>query len=292
LVDSRPGEPVATLGMMPSDSTMRRWRSRYFTQVQRETDAISAAYMASTPTRLANRKVAIVLVTAALVLTCINYAATPYWLISGLEGVGWDGLATAAEDLFLGPDQGFNKLMFWGLIQVLSYVAIPLLVITLVLRERPADFGLRVKGILRQGGTYGMLFAVSVPFVVLASTTAAFQAKYPFYGLAPGEGLWPRMVVWWVVYAAQFVALEFFFRGFLVHGLKWRLGYMAVFVMIVPYNMLHFEKPMLEALAAIAGGYVLGSLSLKTRSIWWGAMLHIAVAGTMDLLSLSHKGLL
>jgi membrane protease YdiL (CAAX protease family) len=277
---------------MPSDSTMRRWRSRYFTQVQMETDALSAAYMASTPARLANRKTAIVLVTAALVLTCINYAATPYWLISALEGVGWDRLATTAEDLFLGPHQGFNKLMFWGLVQVLSYVAIPLLVITLVLRERPADFGLRVKGILRQGGTYGLLFAVSVPFVVLASTTAAFQAKYPFYGLAPGEGLWPRMVVWWLVYAAQFVALEFFFRGFLVHGLKWRLGYMAVFVMIVPYNMLHFEKPMLEALAAIAGGYVLGSLSLKTRSIWWGAMLHIAVAGTMDLLSLSHKGLL
>jgi uncharacterized protein len=278
--------------MMPSDSTMRRWRSRYFTQVQTETDALSAAYMASTPTRQANRKVAIVLVTTALVLTCINYAATPYWLIAALEWVGWDSLAIVAEDLFLGPDQGFNKLMFWGLIQVFSYVAIPLLVITLVLRESPADFGLRVKGILRQGGTYGMLFAVSVPFVVLASTTAAFQAKYPFYGLAPGEGLWPRMVVWWVVYAAQFVALEFFFRGFVVHGLKWRLGYMAVFVMIVPYNMLHFEKPMLEALAAIAGGYVLGSLSLKTRSIWWGAMLHIAVAGTMDLLSLSHKGLL
>jgi len=175
---------------------------------------------------------------------------------------------------------------------VFSYVVIPLVAIRLLLRESPGDYGLRFKGSLGQGGIYALLFALSVPFVLLASTTVAFQDKYPFYDLAPGEGLWPRMVVWWVLYAAQFVALEFFFRGFLVHGLKWRLGFMAVFVMVVPYTMIHFQKPGLEALAAILGGLVLGSLSLKTSSIWWGAMLHIAVAGSMDALSLLQQGLL
>jgi len=277
---------------MPSDPTMRHWWRGHFTDVQSEVDAASEAYLVTTPTRVANRKTAIVLVTAALVLTSINYAKSPRWLLSALDGIGLDGLTAVAEDLFIGPDQAFNTLIFWGLIQFVSYVAIPLLVITVVLREHPLDYGLRFKGILSQGRTYLLLLAVSLPFIVFASTTAAFQEKYPFYDLAPGESLWPRMVVWWVVYAAQFVGLEFFFRGFMVHGLKWRLGYMAVFVMIVPYNMLHFQKPVLEALAAIAGGYVLGSLSLKTRSIWWGAMLHIGVALTMDVLSLGHKGLL
>ena len=100
------------------------------------------------------------------------------------------------------------------------------------------------------------------------------------------------MTVSWVMYAAQLVALEFFFRGFMVHGLKHRLGYAAIFVMVVPYNMIHFEKPLLEAIGAIAGGVTLGTLSLKTRSIWWGAALHIAVAGVMDVLALSQKGLL
>jgi hypothetical protein len=47
-----------------------------------------------------------------------------------------------------------------------------------------------------------------------------------------------------------------------------------------------------EALAAIVGGIVLGTLSLKTRSIWLGAALHIAIAGTMDVASLWHRGLL
>ena len=98
------------------------------------------------------------------------------------------------------------------------------------------------------------------------------------------------MFVWWSLYALQFVALEFFFRGFLVHGLAPRLGWVSIFVMIVPYNMLHYGKPMPEALVAIAGGLVLGTLSLKTRSIWWGASLHIAIAITMDVCALWHAG--
>lgn len=60
----------------------------------------------------------------------------------------------------------------------------------------------------------------------------------------------------------------------------------------LPYNMIHFGKPMAEALAAIGGGAVLGTLSLRTGSIWWGAALHLGIAGAMDVLSLGHKGLL
>ena len=76
----------------------------------------------------------------------------------------------------------------------------------------------------------------------------------------------------------------------MVHGLAPRLGWVSIFVMVVPYNMLHFGKPMPEALVAIIGGLVLGTLSLKTRSIWWGASLHIAIAITMDLCALWHEG--
>jgi uncharacterized protein len=76
----------------------------------------------------------------------------------------------------------------------------------------------------------------------------------------------------------------------MVHGLAPRLGWAAIFAMVVPYNMLHYGKPMPEALAAIVGGIVLGTLSLKTRSIWWGAALHISIALTMDICALTHAG--
>lgn len=273
----------------------RSFWATYVTSVQDEADDLAVAHLAATPRRVANRKAVIVLITAALALTSLNFAATtePDWFVGLLDRLGLDGLAGRAEDVFFGSRHAqFNGLMFWGTFQVLSYVAIPVVAIRLVLRERVGDYGVDWRGIGRHWRHYVLLFLVSVPFVALASTTAAFQAKYPFYDLATGQSLWPRMWIWWAMYAAQFVALEFFFRGFLVHGLKWRLGYLGVFVMIVPYNMIHFNKPVTEALAAILGGVVLGSLSLKTRSIWWGAALHIAVAATMDVLALTHKGFL
>ena len=32
------------------------------------------------------------------------------------------------------------------------------------------------------------------------------------------------------------------------------------------------------------------TLSLKTRSVWWGAALHISIAFTMDVCALTHAG--
>ena len=134
-----------------------------------------------------------------------------------------------------------------------------------------------------------MLLAIA-PAVIAASFTTPFQQTYPFYRLNPGEPLWPRLWLWELLYASQFVALEFFFRGFLLHGLKRRFGYATVWVMIIPYVMIHFDKPFAECLGAIAAGFVLGTLSLQTGSMWWGAAIHTAVAWGMDLLSLGHQG--
>jgi uncharacterized protein len=50
--------------------------------------------------------------------------------------------------------------------------------------------------------------------------------------------------------------------------------------------MIHFHKPFPEAIGSIIGGFVLCWLALKTRSIWGGVFLHVAVALTLDVLAL------
>ena len=90
------------------------------------------------------------------------------------------------------------------------------------------------------------------------------------------------------MYALSFVALEFFFRGFLLFTLERALGAYAIFVMIVPYCMIHFHKPVAEVAGAIFAGIVLGTLAMRTRSIWCGVLIHVSVAWTMDLLALAH----
>lgn len=268
------------------------WR-RYVIDVARTSDAESDAYRATVSGEEANRVVAIVLVTSAIALSVINFYAKDWTWLPAL--VGRLGFGVAEARLFdaftTDPAWQFNGLALWTGVQLVAYVAMPLVAIRFM-RMKVGDFGLRWRGIGAHWKVYALLLAVSVPVVVWVSASEAFLVRYPFLDLAPGERLWPYMTAWWVLYALQFVALEFFFRGFMVHGLKWRMGYAAVFVMIVPYNMIHFSKPFLEAMGAIVGGVTLGTLSLKTRSVWWGALLHIAVAATMDGMALFHKGVI
>ena len=139
---------------------------------------------------------------------------------------------------------------------------------------------------------YGGLLVFMLLLVALFSGTAGFQAQYPFFSPQLGKPLWPTFWIWEALYMLQFIAVEFFFRGFLVHGLKERLGFTAVLVMIMPYCMIHAAKPLPEMLGSIPAGLVLGLLSLKSRSILPGVLLHGGVALAMDLAALWHKGML
>ncbi len=176
---------------------------------------------------------------------------------------------------------------YWVGCRVLCYFLLP--AITVVLSGgRLLDHGLSVRGAGRSVGLYAGLFAAMVPLIVAVSFSEAFQNYYPFYDYA-GES-WQGFLIWESMYAVQFVVLEFFFRGFLLFSLARYIGVYAVFVMVIPYCMVHFGKPFAEVLAAIPAGVLLGCLVLKTRSIWLGAALHIAVAWTMDVLSLAQRG--
>jgi membrane protease YdiL (CAAX protease family) len=267
---------------------------RYVTQVRQKADADSLLYRRATPLRRQRRRLVLVLVVSAVSLILIQLGkngAEPGWLTSALDAVGADRLAARVEDALLRSDNlRFNRLVMWAAVQISGYVVLPLVVVKLLLRERLEDYAAAAPA--RGGGIYALAFVAFAPVVVLASFTQPFQDRYPFYDLLPGESPWPYLVVWWCLYALQFVALEWFFRGFMVHGLKPVLGYLAVPVMVVPYFLIHLAKPPLEAAGAILAGMVLGTLVLKTRTIYWGAALHIAVAMTMDVASLVQKDLL
>jgi membrane protease YdiL (CAAX protease family) len=53
--------------------------------------------------------------------------------------------------------------------------------------------------------------------------------------------------------------------------------------MVVAYALIHFEKPLVEALSSIVGGLVLGIISYRTKSIYGGVILHLGIAFTMEI---------
>jgi membrane protease YdiL (CAAX protease family) len=174
---------------------------------------------------------------------------------------------------------------WWSGWRVLGYVILPMIVLAILPGERIRDYHVSFRGFLKHLWIYVVLFLAILPAVFAASRTDSFRHTYPFYRMANRSqtDLW----IWEALYAVQFVSLEFFFRGFLLQGLRRALGANALFVMIVPYCMIHYGKPMPETFGAIGAGLILGTLAMRTRSIWGGVLIHIGVATTMDVLALA-----
>ena len=222
----------------------------------------------------ANMQAFVVLAVTAVVLTVQEY-------------VGDRG---TYERLWPFPGPGMDRwwelrsFVWWAGWRVFGYVVIPLIAIACLPGERIRDYHLSPKGFFRHLVIYVGLFLLVLPVVFLASRTQEFRDTYPFYRAANRSQL--DLWTWELIYAAQFMALEFFFRGFLLQGLRKAFGANAVFVMIVPYCMIHYGKPMAETFGAIVAGLVLGSLAMRTRSIWGGVLIHVGVAITMDVLAM------
>lgn len=247
------------------------WWQTYVVDVVVRTEQDAAEHRRTVPVGRSVWSVAVVVVAATLSLTMIRYLRAPEFLET------------------MSVNSQFARLVWWASLSIGAYVAIPMGAIVL-LRGRVGDFGARFPRSLRSGRPYLVLFGLSVPILVVASFLPAFQQAYPFYEPDAGQAWWPKVAIFWALYVLQFVAVEFFFRGFLLFGLAPRLGIAAVFVMVIPYSMIHFTKPLAETLSSILGGTVLGFLSLKTGTFWWAAAIHVGIAMTMEVLSLWHVG--
>jgi membrane protease YdiL (CAAX protease family) len=177
---------------------------------------------------------------------------------------------------------------WWAGTRIFGYVFVPFPLWKLFFRKDSLlDMGLRTKGFFSHVWIYGLYLAAVLPAMWLVSREPDFGSYYPFYKHASRS--WFDFLAWEAMYFVQFFALEMFFRGFWLGALRKSLGSGAIFAMAVPYCMIHYGKPYLEANGAILAGIALGSLSMMTRSIYQGFLVHITVAGLMDWLALSHR---
>jgi membrane protease YdiL (CAAX protease family) len=177
---------------------------------------------------------------------------------------------------------------WWTFTRVFGYTAVPLAAWKIIFpTDSLLDMGLRVRGLLKHAWIYLLCLGVVVPAVFIVSRAPDFGTYYPFYKQSSRS--WLDLIAWEAMYFVQFFALEIFFRGFWLSGLRGTMGSGAIFAMVVPYCMIHYGKPYLEAAGAVVAGIALGSLSMRTKSIYSGFLVHVTVALLMDLLALSHR---
>lgn len=227
-----------------------------------------------------------------VVLVCVNltllefYGSSSDWrtpvdLIRTVSPMWADSFAAVFDR---GDYARLFQLAYWVLATALAYLVVPGLYARWVMGLKGEDIGLSTEGLWRHAWIYALMFLVVLPAVWGASQFKSFQQMYPFYEHAGRSAL--DFVAWQLMYGLQFICLEYLFRGILIHGLKRRVGIYAIVVSVIPYCMIHFGKPLPEALGAIVAGLALGICSLLTGSIWLGAAIHISVAVTMDVFAI------
>jgi hypothetical protein len=135
---------------------------------------------------------------------------------------------------------------------------------------------------------YWILLLGMVPLILLAATQADFQATYPTWQATEAILVQTGWSPWWftlsfqLAYGLDFLTVELLFRGALIIGMSRLLGKEAILPMVAVYCVLHFGKPMGEAISSVFGGYLLGIFALYGRNIWGGVLVHAGIAIMME----------
>ena len=240
-----------------------------------------------------DKRPAIVLMVAAVCLLMLQYLKMNTSFYALLEQCFSFFSENGALELSKLRKQPFFPLVtqaWWSFWHIVTFVILPVLVIKRGLKEPLRNYGLGLGKLKSHIKWYLLLVAPILCFVVIVSFRDDFSHHYPFYKLAYRS--WFDLMAWEILYLIQFFCVEFFFRGFIIQGCRPTFGANAIFVMIVPYLMIHFSKPWLEASGAIFFGLFLGVLAFYSRTIWGGVLVHISIALSMDIAALIQtKGL-
>jgi len=165
---------------------------------------------------------------------------------------------------------------------------IPVIILYLLLDKKQNNFyGLNLKKF--DPTIYLLLCLLVFPLAIGASFTEDFLRAYPrfkFWLLEfPILGLneWQATLIFQFFYSAEFIYVEWVFRGMFALGMYWVMGKHAILPMVSVYAFLHFGKPLGETIGSIFGGFVLGVIIINTKNIWGGVIVHLGMALSMEI---------
>ncbi len=149
-----------------------------------------------------------------------------------------------------------------------------------------AFYGFKIKGVNVK--PYFLMLALMIPLIAIASTQADFLRKYPTFSAlvsqsASHDNLIAKLGIYEFLYGFDYVAIELFFRGFMLYALSTFLGKAAILPMVSMYVFIHFGKPMGETISSFFGGMILGILAMETNSIIGGIIIHCGIAYMMEI---------
>lgn len=182
------------------------------------------------------------------------------------------------------PAEGIFAVLYQWTAFFIIVGLVPALYARIKMRTSIGDLGGRL-GDRRFGG---ISVAITVPLIILpiafiASGMPGIVAEYPLARVLLSR---PDLVIWHeLAYVLiYYTAWEFYFRGFLLFSLESTFGGVnAILIQTISSTLIHIGKPEGELMGAIVAGIVLGALALRTRSFWYGFIIHASLGVLVDL---------
>lgn len=221
-----------------------------------------------------NKKVVIVLLSVAVLQTISWYFTSRQFFRSNFYYTIFEGDTNA----------GLYEFIYWFLGDFAVFFICGALLIKLVFKEKVRDYGLNLNE--KQLGFTVVLPAIVImcPVIWIVSASPSFAESYPLLQMARTD--WGIFLVFQIFLLAFLFAWEFFWRGYMLFGLKKEFGYYAVLIQMIPFVILHNGKPFTETSGAILGALALGILAYRTGSFIYGVIIHYGVMIMIDFFSI------
>ncbi len=221
-----------------------------------------------------NKKITVILLSVAVLQTVSWYLTSRQFFRNNFYYTIFDGNTNA--DVY--------EFIYWFAGDFITFFICGLLIIKLFFRENLKDYGVNF-------GSFSLgikisLISIAVMSVVIwfVSASNSFSESYPL--LERSKYDWGVFLIFQAFLLLFLFAWEFFWRGFMLFGLKKEFGYYAVLLQMIPFVILHNGKPFLETFGAIGGAIALGIIAYRTGSFLYGVIIHYAVYFMLDFLSI------
>jgi uncharacterized protein len=164
--------------------------------------------------------------------------------------------------------------------RTLLYFIIPLLIILVIFRDKPKDYGLTF-GDWKAGLviTLGGILLIA-PILWLAGRGDPSMQKY--YETQVSGLPWSTFL--------DLFGWEFIFRGWLLFGYGRKFGTEALWLQAVPFALAHISKPELETLSTIFGGFLFGWVAWRTKSFVYPLIIHWFVSSFTIIVAAGQLG--
>ena len=178
----------------------------------------------------------------------------------------------------------FYSRIYWFLTDGTLMFLLPLISVKIIFRENLSLYGFTL-GDKKFGLLTSIVFLAAMLITVwFVSGSQTFANTYPQGGPKVKENF-VIFILYELCILIYMLGWEFFWRGYMLFGLREKFGYYSVFIQMIPFFILHKGKPEIELFSSIFAGLILGVQALRSGSFIYSWILHWLVMFSIDGIS-------